>query len=210
MKGVKVSDFGGRSLTTQFSTQMAIDPDISEAHQLRGWFDNVGKNEQMASISEQRMGGGGLYLSLCPSVWYVEEEKECMCDCLTHLLHAGQPTAFLTLGQVKELDLGRKEKPDYFSCKAGITFIKKDNCLYKVRPPNTMLGCQQAPLVFVLLVQACPNPDCNKKVTEGGAGGQYVCEKCNQNFPNFKFRMILSVSSHTKTHVKPRQVLVPG
>ena len=80
MKGVKVSDFGGRSLTTQFSTQMTIDPDISEAHQLRGWFENVGKNEQMASISEQRMGGGGLYLSLCPSVWCVEEEKEYMCD----------------------------------------------------------------------------------------------------------------------------------
>lgn len=71
MKGVKVSDFGGRSLTTQFSTQMAIDPDISEAHQLRGWFDNVGKNEQMASISEQRMGGGGLCLSLCLSLFVV-------------------------------------------------------------------------------------------------------------------------------------------
>ena len=79
MKGVKVSDFGGRSLTTQFTTQMAIDPDISEAHQLRGWFDNVGKNEQIASISEQRMGGGGLCLSLCLSLFVVCGGGERMC-----------------------------------------------------------------------------------------------------------------------------------
>jgi len=142
LKGCKVSDFGGRSLSTMFSTDMAIDPDIPEAHQLRGWFDNVGKNEAVASISEQRMMG------------------------------AGQPTAYLSIGQVKELDLGRKEKPDFFNCKASITFVKKDNCLYK----------------------ACPSPECNKKVTEGGGGEQYFCEKCNQSFPNFKYRMILSVN----------------
>jgi len=84
----------------------------------------------------------------------------------------GQPTAYLSIGQVKELDLGRKEKPDFFNCKASITFVKKDNCLYK----------------------ACPSPECNKKVTEGGGGEQYFCEKCNQSFPNFKYRMILSVN----------------
>ena len=59
LKGCKVSDFGGRSLSTHFSSLMNLDPDIPEAHQLRGWFDSVGKNKEVTSISDQRMGGGG-------------------------------------------------------------------------------------------------------------------------------------------------------
>ena len=43
------------------------------------------------------------------------------------------PAGFLTIQQVRELDLGHGEKPDYFNCKSTITFCKKDNCLYKVR-----------------------------------------------------------------------------
>ena len=59
IKGCKVSDFGGKSLSTQFSSVTLINPDIPEAHQLRGWYDNVGKDEAVASISNQGMGGGG-------------------------------------------------------------------------------------------------------------------------------------------------------
>ena len=59
IKGARVSDFGGRSLSTMMSSLLLVDPDIPEAHQLRGWFDNVGKNEQAASLSDQRGGGGG-------------------------------------------------------------------------------------------------------------------------------------------------------
>ena len=81
-------------------------------------------------------------------------------------------TSSLTFLQVKELDLGHGEKPDYFNTKAFVTFSKKDSCLYK----------------------ACPNQDCNKKVTEGSGGAEFFCEKCNQNFTNFKYRMILTVS----------------
>lgn len=73
---------------------------------------------------------------------------------------------------MKELDLGCGEKPDYFCCKGSVAFARKENCVYK----------------------ACPSPDCNKKVTEG-SGGEYYCEKCNQNSPNFKYRMILTVSN---------------
>ena len=49
---------------------------------------------------------------------------------------AGQAAGFLTIEQVRELDLGHGEKPDYFDCKSTITFCKKDNCLYKVRPTS--------------------------------------------------------------------------
>ena len=59
IKGARVSDFGGRSLSTLMSSLLMVDPDIPEAHQLRGWFDNVGKNEQTTSLSDQRGGGGG-------------------------------------------------------------------------------------------------------------------------------------------------------
>jgi len=35
-KGVKVSDFGGRSLSLLSSRSMSIDPDIDDAHKLKG------------------------------------------------------------------------------------------------------------------------------------------------------------------------------
>ena len=43
--------------------------------------------------------------------------------------------------------------------------------------------------------QACPSEDCNKKVIEEG-DGSYRCEKCNKTYPEFKYRLILSVSAH--------------
>jgi replication factor A1 len=36
-KGVKVGDFGGRSLSMFSSATMSVNPDIPEAHGLRGW-----------------------------------------------------------------------------------------------------------------------------------------------------------------------------
>ena len=45
---------GGRSLNTVMSSMLALDPDIPEAHQLRGWFDNVGKNEESSSITQSQ------------------------------------------------------------------------------------------------------------------------------------------------------------
>ena len=38
IKGARVSDFGGRSLSALMSSLLMVDPDIPEAHQLRGWF----------------------------------------------------------------------------------------------------------------------------------------------------------------------------
>ena len=83
----------------------------------------------------------------------------------------GIDAPFLILSQLKDLDLGHNEKPDYFCCKGTVAFCRKENCLYK----------------------ACPSQSCNKKVTEGSTGAEYFCEKCNQTFPDFKYRMILMV-----------------
>ena len=42
-------------------------------------------------------------------------------------------------------------------------------------------------------LQACPGPDCKKKVTEDNGG--YRCEKCDRVYPDFKYRLLLSVRS---------------
>lgn len=58
-KGVKVSDFGGRSLSLLSSGSMTLDPDIDEAHKLRGWYNAVGQNATMATHQNMAGGGGG-------------------------------------------------------------------------------------------------------------------------------------------------------
>lgn len=37
LKGAKVGDFGGRTLSVSGQTVVSIDPDIDEAHELQGW-----------------------------------------------------------------------------------------------------------------------------------------------------------------------------
>ncbi|XP_008423223.1 replication protein A 70 kDa DNA-binding subunit-like [Poecilia reticulata] len=62
-------------------------------------------------------------------------------------------------------------RADYYSCIATIVFLRKENCLY----------------------QACPTQDCNKKVVDQ-QNGMFRCEKCDKEFPNFKYRLILSAN----------------
>ncbi|KAF2007787.1 replication factor-a protein [Amniculicola lignicola CBS 123094] len=57
-KGVKVSDFGGRSLSLLSSGSMTVDPDIDEAHKLRGWFNAVGQNVQFSTHQNAATTGG--------------------------------------------------------------------------------------------------------------------------------------------------------
>lgn len=54
LKAVKVSDFGGVSLGTLASSQVVVNPDIREAHMLRGWYDSQGKNLEAVKV----MGNG--------------------------------------------------------------------------------------------------------------------------------------------------------
>ena len=57
VKGARLSDFGGCSLSLINSSTLQINPDIPEAFRLRGWFDNDGKTADTVSISGQRMSG---------------------------------------------------------------------------------------------------------------------------------------------------------
>lgn len=80
-------------------------------------------------------------------------------------------TEWITMYEAKEKRLGFGDKPDYFQVKGNIHLIKTNNAVY----------------------QACPQPDCNKKVVDQG-NGTYRCEKCNTDYPNFKYRILMNVS----------------
>jgi len=141
LKGVKLSDFGGRSLSAVSSTVIQINPDMPEAHKLRGWYDNHGSTATISSISGMRgQSGGG-------------------------------SNALKTFAETKIENLGSGEKPDYYSVKAMVAMINKERALY----------------------MACPSQDCNKKVIDQN-NGLYRCEKCQREFQDFKWRMMLSVN----------------
>lgn len=52
LKATKVSEFsGGKTLNLIGGSTMKINPDIPEGHKLRGWFDNVGCDKILSSVS---------------------------------------------------------------------------------------------------------------------------------------------------------------
>lgn len=102
-KGVKVSDFGGRSLSLLSSGSMTVDPDIDDAHKLKGWYLAQGKNDTF--MSHAQMGG---------SMGAV----------------GGRGDPIKSILQVKEENLGMTETPDYFTTKATIIYVRQDNVSY--------------------------------------------------------------------------------
>lgn len=99
-KGTRVSDFnGGRSLSLLSSGTMAIDPDIAEAHQLKGWYDSSGRNENFATHINNASAGAAT---------------------------RGGSDQARTIGQVKDAELGFGENPDYFNVKATIVHIRQE------------------------------------------------------------------------------------
>lgn len=103
-KGVKVSDFGGRSLSLLSSGSMTVDPDIEEAHKLKGWYDAQGRTDTFTSHASLSgaMGSAG-----------------------------GRGDPYKTISQVRDEQLGMSESvPDFFSLKATVIYIKQDNISY--------------------------------------------------------------------------------
>ncbi|XP_068456650.1 replication protein A 70 kDa DNA-binding subunit-like isoform X2 [Clinocottus analis] len=141
IKGARLSDFGGRSLSALFSSTVMVNPDLPEAFRLRAWYDQGGNAIKGKSLTETRSSG------------------------------SGARTNWKTLSDVKNEELGQGEKADYFSCIATVLYIRKENCLY----------------------QACPSAGCSKKVIDQ-QNGLYRCEKCGREFPNFKYRLLLSAN----------------
>uniref|UniRef100_A0A2P2I042 Replication protein A subunit n=1 Tax=Hirondellea gigas TaxID=1518452 RepID=A0A2P2I042_9CRUS len=142
IKGARVSDFGGVSLSLIGSSTVQINPDISEAHQLKGWWESTGCNSSdVISLSNNRGGSSGGM--------------------------GGGPLK--TFAEAKREGLGSRDQPDFYSCKAIVTLVKKENLLYR----------------------ACTSEGCNKKVTDMN-NGMYRCEKCNKEIDSFSWRLMIS------------------
>ncbi|KAK4053129.1 Replication factor A protein 1 [Microbotryomycetes sp. JL201] len=106
-KGAKVGDFGGRTLSMSGASTIQADPDIEEAHMLRGWYDTEGHTMAFQSFNGAMTGGG--------STSFKKDE-------------------FKTLQEVIDLQLGMGDKPDYFATRATIAFVKPDNLSYPACP----------------------------------------------------------------------------
>lgn len=101
-KGVKVSDFGGRSLSLLSSGSMSIDPDIDDAHKLKGWYDAQGRQDSFTSHAAVMGTTGG----------------------------SGRQDAYKTIQAVRDEQLGMSENTDYFTLKATVVYVKQDNIAY--------------------------------------------------------------------------------
>lgn len=109
IKNVKVSDFGGRSLSCLNSSQILKDPDIPQAHTLQGWFL---KNEETTTFKEyqaDRSGSAG-----------------------TNSMGSGGGDIRPLMHLKNSCIAG--DKAEYFSSIACILQVKLDNALYKACP----------------------------------------------------------------------------
>ncbi|KAH8912027.1 replication factor-a protein 1 [Coniochaeta sp. PMI_546] len=112
-KGMRVSDFGGRSLSLLSSGTMAVDPDIPEAHKLKGWYDATGRTEAFATHNNLASMGNAA--------------------------NGGRKDETKTIEQVKAEDIGM-EDTIWFTLKATIVYIKQDNFCY---PACRNEGCNK-------------------------------------------------------------------
>jgi len=66
IKGSRIREFmGSKSLSLLGSTVMQINPDIEEAHRLRGWYDSLPSNAEFTSISARSdVGGNNQFLTI--------------------------------------------------------------------------------------------------------------------------------------------------
>lgn len=138
-KGVSVSDFGGRSLSMFSSSTMHVNPDIPEAHGLRGWYDAEGARLGAQSFKTYNSAGlGGTGAGAVDGGLNNKERK--------------------TINQAKEEQLGMSEKPDYFNFKGTIIFVKQDNLYYPACPKE---GCNKKVTMMDATSWRCEKCDMN-------------------------------------------------
>lgn len=101
-KGVKVSDFGGRSLSLLSSGSMTISPDIDEAHKLKGWYDAQGHSDEFATHAGLGTGAA-----------------------------SARKETYKIISDVKDENLGMNpDQADFFTLKATIVYIKQESLSY--------------------------------------------------------------------------------
>lgn len=108
IKGARVGDFNGKSLTLLSDSTINTEPDIPEAHKLRGWYDYQGSNMNFNSFSNSN--GNGEYKKSNQNK-FVE--------------------------QIRSEQLGQNDKPDFFTITGCINFFKRENIFYPACPSES-------------------------------------------------------------------------
>ncbi|XP_043470939.1 replication protein A 70 kDa DNA-binding subunit-like [Leptopilina heterotoma] len=104
--------------------------------------------------------------------WYNDTEKAKTAKMISNTISVSSSSlSWLNFLQVQEQNIGLQEKNNMFLTKAVIGSLNHQNCLYK----------------------ACPSDNCNKKLLDP-INGMYRCVKCNADFPNFTYKMIIQAS----------------
>ena len=88
------------------SGSMAVNPDVPEAHALKGWWMDGGAQASFNSHTQAGPSSGG----------------------------AINRDDMRTIDEVKDAQLGMSDKPDFFSLRATVMHIKNDNILYPACP----------------------------------------------------------------------------
>lgn len=105
IKGVRVNEYQGKTLSSMGTSQITFNPDLSDAHTLRGWFDSQGgKIETSLNVSSAAAAANASNSNNSPN----RDERK-------------------FLSQVKDESLGQHDKPDYFSTIASISYVKSEN-----------------------------------------------------------------------------------
>lgn len=105
--------------------------------------------------------------------WYDSEGGNIDANNISTKTGAGSfNTPWMSFKEVQDQQLGNAEKGDYYQVMGTVLLMRGENLIYK----------------------ACPMEKCNKKIVDLETG-MYRCEKCRTEYPNFKYRLLGSVST---------------
>ncbi|KXS09224.1 replication factor-a protein [Gonapodya prolifera JEL478] len=112
VKGARLGDYGGRSLSASAGCSLVFNPDVPEATNLRAWYDHLQPKPDFNGYNNAGPGAT-----------------------------AGGATArkdnFKMISQIKDESLGQSDTPDFFNVRATIIFIRNENIGYPACPtPN--------------------------------------------------------------------------
>ncbi|KAL6619666.1 hypothetical protein ACP70R_034805 [Stipagrostis hirtigluma subsp. patula] len=113
--------------------------------------------------------------------WYATEGKTAPCVSLSREVSSmGMTGVRKTVSQIKDENLGRKEKPDWILIKGAISHLNTDNFCYPACTAEVN------------------GKQCNKKVTNNG-DGTWFCERCERALPDCQYRYLLlcQIQDHT-------------
>ncbi|XP_016913881.2 replication protein A 70 kDa DNA-binding subunit [Apis cerana] len=82
----------------------------------------------------------------------------------------GVSELWITFQEAKDMELGYKNS-DIYTVKATLNMIRMENAIYK----------------------ACPSENCKKKLVDQ-ANDMYRCEKCDKEYPNYRYRLLANIS----------------